>query len=353
MPKDEKRREIYIDALRIIACLMVIFEHSGERGFYRYATGALGGYSFVWHMFCSIACKIAVPTFFMISGSLLLSKEESILDTYKRIPRILIDLLLFSLLYYGMDAKLDGEIFSLKNTLKTILQINYWHLWYLYAYIAFIITLPFLRKMVRGLDEKSALYMLVIAVIIMGIIPIFEYFQCGIYDKLEPGWLLYNNFIYPVAGYTLDSVFDPKRIRRKLSGMWLITLLCFVISSICEYGLLIREANNTVEIFISNFVLMNSVTLFVTVKCLMAEWEYNNAVYRLITEVGKCTFGIYLLHILFLWKIPFFYDSWMKIEEGSALGHHVGIFITCILVFCICCAVTYIFRKIPVVRKLF
>lgn len=353
MPKDNKSREIYIDVLRIIACLMVIFNHSNERGFYRILEAEPGGYAFVWHLFWAIACKPAVPIFFMISGSMLLRKEESILDTYKRIPRILIDLVLFSFLYFGIEIKLDGGIFSFKGTLNAILRNGFWHLGYLYAYIAFITTLPFLRKMVKGLDEKSALYMLVVAAVLMGIVPIMEYYNGGVHDELMPSWIIRNIFIYPVAGYALDLVFDPDKVRRKCGKLWLMTLLCFVISGICEYDLLIRAPKDKSEIFMTNFVLIYSITLYMTLKCLMTGREYNGVVYRLITEIGKCTFGIYLLHILVLWKIPFFYDIWMKIETGSALGRHIGIFVTCILVFCICCAMTYIFRKIPIIRKLF
>jgi surface polysaccharide O-acyltransferase-like enzyme len=65
-----KQRAIYIDVLRIIACIMVIFNHTNERGFYRYVTDTPGTMLSIWNLFFSIACKSAVPIFFMMSGSI-------------------------------------------------------------------------------------------------------------------------------------------------------------------------------------------------------------------------------------------------------------------------------------------
>lgn len=55
------KRFIHIDILRIIACLLVIFNHTEERKFYRFINDT--GVSFVWNYFCSMMCKCGVPIF--------------------------------------------------------------------------------------------------------------------------------------------------------------------------------------------------------------------------------------------------------------------------------------------------
>lgn len=110
----KEKRIIYIDILRIVACLMVIFNHTNERGFLLFLNDGQGIPSFVWHLLCATICKNGVPIFFMISGSLLLNKDESLRDTYKRLPRIIIDVLLFSLLYFWIGAKSAGRCLWLK-----------------------------------------------------------------------------------------------------------------------------------------------------------------------------------------------------------------------------------------------
>ena len=173
------KREIYIDVLRITACLLVIFNHTNERGFRLYGADELHSLKFVVDLFLAVMCKCAVPVFFMISGMMLISRTETIKETYRRIPRILVDLVLFQLLYFRTDALSSGAAYSLRDMALSLIQKNYWHLWYLYAYIAFLITLPIVRKLVTGLDVRISVYMLAVAVFVKGFIPVIEYIFLG------------------------------------------------------------------------------------------------------------------------------------------------------------------------------
>ena len=73
-----KKRLLSLDFMRIFAILLVIFNHTDNRGFYRFLTDDPGTFLYWFNLFFSILCKAAVPLFFMISGALLLNKEESI-----------------------------------------------------------------------------------------------------------------------------------------------------------------------------------------------------------------------------------------------------------------------------------
>lgn len=349
---ENKRREIYLDILRIIACLMVIFNHSNERGFLRYISDDMETISWWINLFFSTMCKSAVPIFFMISGALLLRKEETICATYKRVPRIFADLVLFSILYYWTDAMSGGNSFSLNDTLLLILQSNYWHLWYLYAYIALIITLPFLRKMVVSLDVKSAFYMVVVASALTGILPVIEYFWTGgINGNLKPWWITANIFIYPIAGYIIANKMEITRTHIK--WLWGCNAICFIVSEVCEYYFLLREPGNASETFLTNFCVINAITIFATAKFLFGKRTIYPTLSTVLTEIGKCTFGVYLLHIWILWRMPSLFDCWMKIEQSEVLGQYGGIHISCLLVFTIAGLCTYVLRKIPIIQKLF
>ena len=101
--KENFLRVAHIDALRIIACLMVIFNHTNDRGFYRYALDDL--HSIIWWFdtFFSAACKAGVPVFFMITGANLLGKQESYTKTFSRAKKILLCLITWSLIYFFID----------------------------------------------------------------------------------------------------------------------------------------------------------------------------------------------------------------------------------------------------------
>lgn len=89
------QRTIYLDVIRIIACMMVIIMHAPIPG-----TGAEGhGPFLVLISYLTVPC---VPLFFMVSGSLLLPcrKEVSAIDYLKkRIGKVVGPTVTFSLLY--------------------------------------------------------------------------------------------------------------------------------------------------------------------------------------------------------------------------------------------------------------
>lgn len=349
-----KKRDIYIDALRIFACLMVIFNHTNERGFYRYVSDTIGGIRWWMDLIPSTMCKSAVPLFFMISGSMLLRKDENIKNTYKRIFKILIDLVLFSFLYFGFDAWSSLGAINVLEFLKNMITSNYWHLWYLYAHITLIITLPILREMVKGLQIKSSIGLWGGSILFLGIIPIIENFLWPLNGNLKPTWMISDIFIYPVLGYMIDNRLDIQKIKKiHFRLLWIFNIVCTAIGEICEYFYQLKLGQVSDEVFLRNFCIVNAVTIFITVKYIFTNMELSKKVSNTIIQVGICTYGIYLIHIVFLWKIPFFYKIWCKIETFYWIGIHFGIYLTCLCVFFICSIIVWVLRKVPVVKRLF
>lgn len=104
----------------------------------------------------SIFCKVAVPIFFMISGGMLLGKEESIRELFKkRIFRYVIVILLFTFLQYLRIVRVN---------LEGGFHISTWLLycycgniiepyWFLKSYLSFLLCVPLLRIIARNLDK--------------------------------------------------------------------------------------------------------------------------------------------------------------------------------------------------------
>lgn len=349
-----KQRKIYIDVLRIIACYLVIFNHTNERGFYKYAADTVFSEKFFVHVILSTVCKVAVPIFFMISGAMLLDKEESISRTFRRIPRILAAIVIFNALYFWTDTVI-GYKKSVSMIMHAMIQNNFWHLWYLYAYIAFLITLPFLRKFVKGLDLKTSVYFLTVAGITVGFVPIIEYFIENLNMSIKPMWLTANIFLFPVAGYIADKVIDIGMVKKKhLAFLWFLNIGCFIIGALSEGGLLLREPGNTSsETFLQNFCLINAFVLFLTVKFIFYRVTVNELIQRFISETGRITYGIYLLHIWILIEIPILYRFWMQWEQNCVFGSTAGVLVSCLGTFVITGLITWCLRKIPVIKWLF
>lgn len=89
-------------------------------------------------------------------------------------------LIIFSFIsHIELLAIFSGEIWSklsIKDfflTIYTSYQYN-WSYWYLYGYIAFLMVLPFLKLIARGLDKALTRYLIILSLAI-SIYPIFTY----------------------------------------------------------------------------------------------------------------------------------------------------------------------------------
>lgn len=98
----KKRNYLHIEIMRIVAVYFVIFNHTGKDGFLLFSTMPAAGAGFWACLFLSVFCKFAVPMFLGISGALLLSGPDEPLRAIwnRRIRRIAVTLLAYSLLYY-------------------------------------------------------------------------------------------------------------------------------------------------------------------------------------------------------------------------------------------------------------
>ena len=113
-----QNRKMHMDILRVIAIFMIMFNHTGQVGFSLYTVYTEGILYWIY-LFVAIFIKAGVPIFLMISGALLLPKEESLLELFKkRILKILFALMLGSFVHWLYFSKGQISLFSLKNYLR-------------------------------------------------------------------------------------------------------------------------------------------------------------------------------------------------------------------------------------------
>ena len=348
---------LYLEILRILAAFFVIFNHTGINGFFLFSKYGVNTITFWLGAFFSIFCKFSVPMFFGISGILLLNKEESIKDIWKnRILKIFITLILISTLFYCYDVfYAKTETFNLITYIKKLYTNgNNIVLWYLYGYMAFLICLPFLRSIVKHLEDKHYYYLILIAILFNGIVPIIEWLffkgKVTLYYKMYPTWIISELFIYPLIGYFMHYKYKFKNVKKELSLLWisniiLIFLCCFMIYYKGEIDGDILEANS--QAFHYSFVIVNFITIFLTIKHFFNNKEIKPLLSKIIYSLGECTFGIYLIHVLvknFTFKIYIFIDSILRIK---LLTSFLWVFVIMMASYII----VYILKKVPILKK--
>lgn len=290
-------KKIHLEIIRIIALVCIIYNHTGERGnnVYMFTDGNV---TFVFSLVADILCKIGVPLFVMVSGALLLQKEERIQEIYhKRVLRIVKVIVLFTTLRYFYECFLVESIpFSLLGLIKLILNGKLFApYWFLYSYLSLLFVLPFIKRMIKSMDKKEIDVLIVLIFVFYTVLPIIS----GLFDlEFEILFMFGAFFSYFVLGYYLECVIDNNAYTRKNIVFAMLGIAVSVIYSCwmiirnrAVSGVIAAEYSSVLSIPIAFFV-------FFIVKAIWgknAEKKGNMFWRKNITIIGSCSFGIYLI----------------------------------------------------------
>ena len=355
-----KPRNIYFDVLKIIVSFLVVFNHTGSNAFTLFMQYEPDRIKYWIYLFIAVAGRIPIPVFLGISGALLLTRREDLKTIWKkRIGSMFMTLLVFSFLSYGWDV-LEGKMeFSLVEFAKGLYsyQWNYAY-WYLYAYLGFLICLPFLRALVQKLEDRDYFYLFGIVIVLNGVLPILEYFICpdvSLNEMTRIQWLATDIVSYPLLGYFMHHKLKPVNKKRFIVKMWIANLTgIFICMGATYYGMMIGDLTDggSVQRFFESFLILNSSTVFLTVKYLLEKYSMPTKVEKVVAYLGQFTFGIYLLHPILMWQVldeinfcRFFVVEW-HMDYMPA-----GILFTLIM-WLLSLIITMILKKIPFVKKL-
>lgn len=351
-----KFRYIYMEILRIMACYFVVFNHTD--GGPQYAYVEFGSFSYWLYLFMTIFSRIPVPLFFMISGALLLGKKEESLKNLwiHRIGRVFVDLLVFSGIYYLGDVMNGVEELNPARFFSVFFRQGWLTpFWFLYAYIGFLVIVPFLRKLVQNLDCRLFWYFIVLYGIFDVAVPMLEVAIPDFSMNYYFSFLGLSELVifYPCAGYFFHHMVDLSGKKKWLIPLWIADVAVIAISCYWTYRYSITEGVYTpVESFYGYSAAINSITLMLTAKTCVKQEKMPAWLNRLLETLGACTFGVYLMHplllerIRILTQIKYFFashSSWMNVMVYDIL---FALWITCLGF-----ALTWILKKIPGIRK--
>lgn len=287
-----------MDLARIVATFMVICMHVTATWKYGKPT------TLEWHVseIYDALCRSAVPLFFMMSGAFY--KNQCVSKTIIKIFRYIVVFFAISLVYTINDMVLGTQ--ETGNLLERILNYKY-HLWYLPAFVYVLSIAPLIVKIMDS-DENGQLtrYMLALWIIFgicMNTISIGTE-GWGVFSRINR----LSNFISSFAflsknnhvGYFILGryMIKAKTTKKQRNTIYLLGIL----STVALYGLTVvysyydGKGDNRWMSTLNIFVLLQAIGLFEFFKNL-------NLDDKLSMTTGKLkeyTFGIYLVHVLFL-----------------------------------------------------
>ncbi len=334
------KKDLRIEKMRIIACLMVILTHVSARIYEGYTIG-----SYNWHIFniYDSLSRAAVPVFVMISGILLLdnAKKLSIKKIYsKYVPKMVLILVFGSLLYacwraYGLNNIDQNWKAIIKETIK-----GPSHLWYISVILYIYIMAPLLRKITAKEDPNTAKYCywifmvcsLFISIKGSSYLPYYKYTSM-MFNKIYFSNILFW-FSYCLLGYYIFKTNHLDKYKWLSYCLGIFGLISCIL--LTAYSCRVMNVNNF--IYYDNFgfpVYCMAIALIYLMKNMKVKDSS-----KLIPVLSSTTLGIYVIHMIFVQFILY------KLNYDLASTHIIyTVPLMVLVVFVISFIITFIYKK--------
>lgn len=358
-----KQHRTDYDLMRIIACFLVIFNHLD--GYTLYQRTAAGWKTWAC-MVPTMITRINVPMFFMISGALLLNdRDESYKEIIcKRISRILILIVVSTTVIYGLYCRktqsAPGMGAYLRNLIGGPYDIGGVAYWYLYSYVGFLLLLPILRRVTKGMTRQDFGMLLIAHFVIATVVPVANLIPVahGIerikLDSDLTGALniaVNKPIFYPLIGYYVDRKIDLAKISlRHIVSLILASAAGIIFSCFCTFYEGMHNDMNFTQHYVQIFDYLITITVFVAVKFFFAQIEHKSwfpKISGVLVSVGGLTLGMYLLDPV--WR-NLFYHSFREIAviKDSVMFNSL---LWCVVSMIAGALVTWLLKKNPAVAK--
>ena len=347
-----RERLLYLDILRCISILAVIVGHvliplylSADHSEILIGTAYLS------------LCIPCIPVLLLISGALLLASPKPIdiaVFYLKRLPKLIIPLLGWSLIYYSFNIHMENGVLP---TLATFVERFFSStlsgpLWFLYMMIGVYLMLPFLRPTFAGDTRKLSFACSAV---------IFGTYALDFIMRLVFAQPLNQIFIGTVFSFYIGYVILGNaliRMRLKIPGGRFTLAAVFLLSAaIVTYGeFLAKTGSFKIGIF---FPAQSPLTFLLGVSAFLFFRDWNPTLSpnwaRFIQGLSSLSYGVFLSHLLVLKLLdgstPLFF------RPGHGLDCHtisplVGPLLVAVIVFTIASLLVAVIRRIPILRLL-
>lgn len=336
----KKKRLVYIDVIRFFAMLLVVLAHSC-------ATLILvRPNNLNWQVANSlvVVTEIAVPLFFMISGSSILTSEKTYSLKYlfkHRLVRILIPFFVWSVIAAFVNALIENniKIDPVNNILLMYHKPVLIAYWFIYPLITLYLLSPLLKAMVNSVDDGMLTYLLIIWLVFNILLPEIVKttpHSLGIYfDGYRSGRVIMSQSLgYFILGYRLTRG-KHRRINPWLNSLLIIALLA--INIVISFISLDKHFQAWSILATVNIPII-AILVYLSLRSL--EPHYPRWFARLIEAIAPLTYGVYLIHGIVI----------LILEQFIKYTNYGYIFAATVVISLL---IILILHSIPLIRRIF
>lgn len=346
MKAASSKRILYFDLLNIAACICVVALH---------CNGIVHTYSDARCWKTSLVVETvaywAVPVFFMLSGATLMDyrKRYSTKDFFvKRFSKTLLPFVVWSVFFLLLkihSGEVDITALNVRSILSMIINSEIISIfWFFPALFTVYFALPVISAIPEERRKTIFNYMIGYGLCFISVIPlVFSVLGMSFTSLLNPavcgGYLL-----FVIIGYQLTKIELSEKMR-------IIIYFCGFLGWLARFlnTLFMSQKIGDVYQGLWGYLKLPSVVLAIAVFVWFQyhDWsrlENNDRAVRWIQKISAGSFGIYLIHWLFVWKVPIHLGFSTSCWQWRTIGV-VGVYIVSLI--CV-----MIMKKIPVVKRL-
>ena len=217
----------------------------------------------------------------------------------KRIPRLIVSLVFWSIVYAVVITQGKG---GLLNLLGYIVD-GFGHSWFIYMILGLYLLIPLLTKITES--QKATRYFLALSLAFAFIIPrLIEVYvavtgrSAGIVqNKIDNMYMFFplGYSGYFVLGYYITNMTGSHRKRILIIALSVLVFISVGFSYVFHTGNNVFKQTFKMG-YLTPTVLIESIAVFVFLK---NHCELKSVILkRVFSEISECSFGIYLIHIL-------------------------------------------------------
>lgn len=316
---------------RYWAILAVIMIHSAAP----FLKEPIGTEFMIGNVFDGLA-RFAVPLFLMVSGALLLHKEEKVSVFFKkRASKIILPFVAWSVIYY--IYKFGIENFSITQLIKRFLENEiYYHLWYLYLLVIIYLMIPILRKLVQHAPTSLLVYYVVISLALEMIGTTSTRFLDLSPQLYINGFSVYISYF--IMGYLVfrRNIFQDYKKHLYIAGGLAAFAIVFGTLFLTDH---LGKFNNYFYRSESIFVFVYTTFIMVFIM------NRKEKILGFTKSVSEVSFTIYFVHLIFLES----YQKFLGQYDLHAILMVPAVFVLTLITSYV---FSYIVAKTPVLRKI-
>jgi len=340
----------WIHVIRVAAIVCVTFLHCVVRRPLKLDSGIL---VFNWWLanVYIVTLTVGAPLFFMLSGCILLRKDDSIPTFFrKRVKKVLLPFIVWSVLYRAWKVYYIGTGLTFFGTLLFIGKPAFFHLWFLHVLLGLYLYIPILRIIVLYGENKILYYFLLLWYLNSCLAPLLrQVLQREVFPMLD----MFSGYVgYLLLGYLLS---DIKVTKKGVYRLLYVLLACVCFAAFGSFAQAFVEPASSRYYFHDDLSISNVVISSIAFLCLRYFSENtklfkNKIMIKFVERVSAASFGIYLIHPAFLdiavkWGI----FSYMKLASPSTF--QLFILLRTILIFLTSFISICILQKIPIIKR--